>query len=56
MKDAALVKSSGYPRLDKAALKALSQCVFKPAVKDGLPIDSNLTVDFVWSLSGGGWE
>ncbi len=56
LKDAALVKSSGYPRLDKAALKALSQCVFKPAVKDGLPIDSNLTVDFVWSLSGGGWE
>jgi len=54
--EATLVKSSGFPRLDKAALKALSQCAFKPAVKDGKPVESTLTVDFVWSLNGGGWQ
>ena len=56
LQSAALVKSSGFARLDKAALKALSQCAFRPAVRDGKPVESTLTVDFVWSLSGGGWQ
>jgi protein TonB len=29
--------SSGYPRLDEAARKALSLCKFDPAIVDGVP-------------------
>lgn len=56
LKDAVLVRSSGFPRLDQSAMKALSDCSFQPAVKDGQPIESTLTVDFVWNLNGGGWH
>jgi protein TonB len=41
--DSKVDKSSGYKNLDKAAVKAISACKFKPGTKDG-------AVDYVWSL------
>ena len=43
-------KSSGFKNLDKAALKALSSCKFKPGTKDGAVAQTWTKVDYVWSL------
>ncbi len=47
---AAVVKSSGYSDLDRAAVKGLSQCAFKAATQDGTPVQSSLVTDYVWSI------
>ncbi len=46
----AVVQSSGYPVLDKAALNALSKCTFEAAVQDGTPVRSTFVTDYIWSL------
>jgi protein TonB len=38
----AIVKSSGFPRLDEAARKTLSTWRFRPAFKDGHAVESVL--------------
>lgn len=43
-------KSSGYKNLDKAALKALSSCKFKPGTKDGSLAQTWTKVDYSWKL------
>lgn len=48
VRDARLVKSSGYPALDEAAAVGLSKCSFNPAVKDGKPVDAWTAVQYVW--------
>jgi protein TonB len=48
--DSKLEKSSGSKGLDKAALKGLTTCKFKPATKDGAPIQSWTKVDYAWKL------
>ncbi|HEU4852150.1 MAG TPA: energy transducer TonB [Telluria sp.] len=45
-----LDKSSGYKNLDKAALKALSACKFKPGIKNGAPAQTWAKVDYAWKL------
>ena len=45
-----LDKSSGFKNLDKAALKALSSCKFKPGVKNGAPAQTWAKVDYAWKL------
>src|SRR3546814_9464591 len=35
--DSKIQTSSGYPRLDEAARRALSLCKFEPAIVDGVP-------------------
>ncbi|QGZ41506.1 protein TonB [Pseudoduganella flava] len=45
-----LEKSSGFKNLDKAALKALTACKFKPGTKDGAVAQTWTKVDYVWSL------
>lgn len=42
--------SSGYPRLDKAALEALSLCQFKPGTVDGQPVQSSAILKYIWKL------
>jgi protein TonB len=42
--------SSGYPRLDQAALKALSLCQFKPGTLDGKPEQSWASLKYDWQL------
>jgi protein TonB len=43
-------KSSGYKNLDKAAIKALSACKFKPGTKDGAVAQTWTKVDYSWKL------
>ena len=43
-------KSSGYKGLDKAALKGISACKFKPGTKDGAPAQTWAKVDYSWKL------
>jgi len=45
-----LDKSSGFKNLDKAAMKALSSCKFKPGTKDGAPAQTWAKVDYAWKL------
>jgi len=48
--DSKLEKSSGFKGLDKAALKGLSACKFKPGTKDGSPAQTWTKVDYAWKL------
>jgi periplasmic protein TonB len=50
VKDARLDKSSGFRDLDKAALRGLSQCKFKPATTDGHATETWSSVQYVWRL------
>jgi protein TonB len=48
--DSKLDKTSGFKNLDKAAIKSLSACKFKPGTKDGAPAQTWTKVDYVWKL------
>jgi len=48
--DSKVDKSSGFKNLDKAAVKALSACKFKPGTKDGAPAETWTKVDYAWKL------
>ena len=48
--DSKLDKSSGFKGLDKAAMKGLSACKFKPGSKDGAPAQTWTKVDYAWKL------
>jgi protein TonB len=43
-------KSSGFKNLDKAAIKAISACKFKPGTKDGAVAQTWTKVDYDWKL------
>ena len=49
-KDSKVEKSSGFKNLDKAAIKSLSACKFKPGSKDGSPAETWTKVDYAWKL------
>jgi protein TonB len=48
--DSKVETSSGFERLDEAALKALSLCSFKPGTVDGKPEQSWHKLKYVWKL------
>ena len=48
--DSKIGKTSGFKTLDKAAMKGLSACKFKPGTKDGAPAQTWAKVDYVWKL------
>ena len=43
-------KTSGFKNLDKAAVKAISACKFKPGTKDGKADQTWTKVDYAWKL------
>lgn len=43
-------RSSGFAGLDEAARVALEKCSFKPALKDGRPVEAWTLVQYVWTL------
>ncbi len=47
---AEIVKSSSYPRLDRAALEAVKIAVFNPASEFGIPVESELKVAYRFEL------
>ena len=48
--DSKVEKTSGFKNLDKAAIKAISACKFKPGSKDGAPAETWTKVDYAWKL------
>jgi len=48
--ESAVVRSSGYPRLDDTARDALKLCKFAPAMQDGKPRAEWTWVEYEWSL------
>ena len=48
--DSKLEKSSGFKGLDKAAIKSISACKFKPGTKDGAAAQTWTKVDYAWKL------
>ena len=47
-----IIKSSGYKRLDKQAEISLKSAKFQPAVKNGVPVNSNFNLKITFSLEG----
>ncbi|MES3022887.1 MAG: energy transducer TonB [Pseudomonadota bacterium] len=45
-----LEKTSGFKNLDKAAIKSISACKFKPGTKDGAAAQTWTKVDYAWRL------
>lgn len=52
LRGVSLVQSSGFARLDTAAIDALGRCKFKAATQGGAPVDSSFVVEYVWRLDG----
>jgi protein TonB len=50
VKDSKIDKSSGFKSLDKAALKSLTACKFKPGSKNGTPAEAWTRVDYAWKI------
>jgi len=48
--DTRVKRSSGYLRLDKAALEGLSKCRYKPATEGGKPVLRWIAVSYTFSL------
>ena len=46
----ALVSSSGFPELDRAAERAAAQARFKPGTRDGRPIGSAARLTLIFRL------
>ena len=46
-----VVRSSGHPRLDRAAIEALRNATFAPAVSAGRPVDSTKRLAFTFRLT-----
>ena len=48
--DSKVEKSSGYKNLDRAAIRAITACKFKPGTKDGAVAQTWTKVEYVWKL------
>jgi len=51
VKESGVETTSGYARLDQAALEALSKCKFKPGASDGLPKRMWSKIKYTWKLN-----
>lgn len=49
-----IVKSSGFPLLDKAASDGIGRCKFNPTLVDGQPVQAWMQMQYVWTLGGAG--
>lgn len=50
LRSVSLEQSSGFTRLDNAAIAALSRCKFMPGTQAGVAIDSSFVVEYKWQL------
>ena len=48
--DSKVDKSSGFKTLDKAAIKAITACKFKPGSKDGHADQTWTKVEYTWKI------
>jgi len=49
--DIALTRSTGYPRLDEACLRAFASGGLLPATERGMPITSTVEIPITWKLT-----
>ena len=49
-----IVKSSGFRDLDTAALTALMHCSFRPAYRNGMPVQASFTIEYEWKSGNAG--
>jgi len=49
-KSSSVVKSSGFADLDEAARVGIEKCAFKAGTRAGKPFESNMKMQYVWSL------
>ena len=52
--DAAIIRSSGYELLDKAAVDGIRKCTFKPASRNGKAEKAWMTMQYVWTFENSG--
>lgn len=50
--DTVVLNASGHPALDASARDALSKCVFKPARRNGEPVEQWVPVAYKWWIDG----
>jgi TonB family protein len=50
VRESRVEKTSGYPILDIAAQEGLERCKFKPGLKDGIPVEAWMKMQYVWTL------
>ena len=48
----AITRSSGWSLLDKATLEGFARCRYKPATRDGKPVQVELAYAYRWTLDG----
>jgi TonB family protein len=48
--DASVSRGSGHPRLDDAAVQALSHCKFSPGTLDGQAVELATTISYRWRI------
>jgi D-alanyl-D-alanine endopeptidase (penicillin-binding protein 7) len=48
--DSTVRKSSGYPAMDEAARSGIAKCHFKPATRNGEPVQAWMQMQYVWVL------
>lgn len=49
VKDARVMRSSGYPALDEAARAGIAKCSFHPALAEGKAVEAWTLVQYVWT-------
>ena len=54
--DISLTRSTGYPRLDEACLRAFAAGGLLPATEHGIPITSTVEIPITWKLSPRGYN
>lgn len=47
---AKLVETSGFRDLDRAAMVGFMGCKFKPPVKDGVPTETWINMEYIWKI------
>lgn len=52
VQDASVSNTSGYDRLDDAAVECVSAWHYRPGIKDGELVDTPMKVEVVWNLEG----
>jgi TonB family protein len=48
--DGVISRSSGFHALDAAALAAMRECGYRPASRNGIPIESTTMQQYIWTL------
>lgn len=51
VKESVVVKSSGFPKLDRAAQLGIGRCQFKPGTNDGQETQAWMQMQYVWTLT-----